>query len=115
MNNTNPYKYIKSSDLYVCSSLSEGFSTSVTEALIVGTPVVTTLCSGMQEMLGENNEYGIVTENNEDALYEGIKTMLTTPGMLEDYAQKAKERGKYFNTENTTKAVESMLEELLRS
>ncbi|MGN1433968.1 MAG: glycosyltransferase [Ruminococcus sp.] len=106
--NTNPYKYVKNCDLYVCSSYSEGFSTSVTESLIVGTPVVTTLCSGMQEMLGENNEYGIVTENNEDALYEGIKKMLTTPGMLGDYAERAKERGKDFSTEKTTKAVEEM-------
>lgn len=107
--NTNPYKYVKACGLYVCSSLSEGFSTSVTESLIVGTPVVTTLCSGMQEMLGENNEYGIVTENNEDALYEGVRKMLTTPGMLEEYAAKALERGKYFSTEKTTKAVEEML------
>lgn len=107
--NTNPYKYVKACDLYVCSSLSEGFSTSVTESLIVGTPVVTTLCSGMQEMLGENNEYGIVTENNEDALYEGVKKILTTPNMLKDYSDKALDRGKYFSTEKTTKAVEDML------
>jgi glycosyltransferase involved in cell wall biosynthesis len=107
--NTNPYKYVKACDLYVCSSLSEGFSTSVTESLIVGTPVVTTLCSGMQEMLGEKNEYGIVTENNEDSLYEGIKKILTTSGLLEHYAEKAFERGKEFSTEKTTKAVEDML------
>ena len=106
---TNPYKYVKACDFYVCSSLSEGFSTSVTEALIVGTPVVTTLCSGMQEMLGENNEYGIVTENNEDSLYEGVKRILTTPNLLGEYARKAFERGKYFSTEKTTKAVEELL------
>lgn len=98
---TNPYKYVKNCDLYVCSSHSEGFSTSVTESLVVGTPVVTTLCSGMTELLGENNEYGIVTENNEDALYEGIKKMLTTPDLLDAYAAKAKERGKAFSTENS--------------
>ena len=107
--NTNPYKYVRNCDLYVCSSYSEGFSTSVTEALIVGTPVVTTLCSGMHEMLGENDEYGIVTENNEDALYEGVKKMLITPGMLEDYAKRAEERGKAFSTEKTVKAVEDMI------
>lgn len=107
--NTNPYKYVKNCDLYVCSSYSEGFSTSVTESLIVGTPVVTTLCSGMQEMLGENNEYGIVTENNEDALYEGIKRMLTEEGLLEYYAKQAEVRGKRFSTEKTVKAVEDML------
>lgn len=109
---TNPYKYVKNCDLYVCSSHSEGFSTSVTESLIVGTPVVATLCSGMKEMLGENNEYGIVTENNEDALYEGIKKMLTTPDLLEAYAEKAKERGKAFSTEKTVKAVEEILSAL---
>ena len=62
---TNPYKYVKNSDLFVCSSHSEGFSTASTETLIVGTPVVTTLVSGMKEMLGENNEWGIITKNDE--------------------------------------------------
>ena len=109
---TNPYKYIKNCDLFICASLSEGFSTAATEALIVGTPVVTVEVSGMKEMLGENNEYGIVTDNNEDALYEGIKKMLTTPGMLDDYAKRAEERGKDFSTEKTVKAVEKMFEEL---
>lgn len=110
--NTNPYKYVRACDLYVCSSRSEGFSTAVTEALIVGTPVVTTLCSGMTEMLGENNEYGIVTENNEDALFEGVKEMLTAEGKLEYYAKRAEERGKYFSTDKTTRAVEDMLNSL---
>lgn len=105
----NPYKYVKKADLYVCSSRREGFSTAVTEALIVGTPVVSTNCSGAYELLGKNNEYGIVTENDEDALYEGIKKMLTTPNLLEAYAAKAKERGKAFSTEKTVKAVEEML------
>lgn len=108
----NPYKYVKKADLYVCSSRREGFSTAVTEALIVGTPVVSTNCSGAYELLGENNEYGIVTENNEDALYEGIKKMLTTPNLFEAYAAKAKERGKAFSTEKTVKAVEEMLSAL---
>lgn len=109
---TNPYKYVKNFDLYVCSSYSEGFSTSVTESLIVGTPIVTTNVSGMKEMLGDNDEYGIVTDNDENALYEGIKKMISTPNLLDDYAEKAKERGKYFSTEKTTKAVEEMLERL---
>lgn len=110
--NTNPYKYIKKSDIFVCTSFAEGFSTAATEALILGTPVVTVEVSGMKEMLGENNEYGIVTENDEDALYDGIKKMLTTPNMLEEYSAKAKERGKAFSTKKTVQAVEEMLESL---
>lgn len=109
---TNPYKYVKNCDLFVCASLAEGFSTAATEALILGTPVVTVDVSGMKEMLGDNNEYGIVTDNNEDALYNGIKGIITTPNMLDDYAKKAEIRGKRFSTQNTVKAVEDMLESL---
>ena len=81
---------------------------AVTEALIVLLPLLAQVPNGAYE-LGKNNEYGIVTENNEDALYEGIKKMLTTPNLLEAYAAKAKERGKAFSTEKTVKAVEEML------
>ena len=106
---TNPYKYVKNSDLFVCSSHSEGFSTAATEALIVGTPVVTTLVSGMKEMLGENNEWGIVTENDEEALYLGIKRLLDDQALLAYYKEKAAQRGKTFSTANTVSAVEDML------
>lgn len=105
---TNPYKYVAKCDMFVCASFKEGFSTAATEALIVGTPVVTTLVSGMQEMLGEN-EYGIITENNEDSLYKGIKRLLDDKSLLEHYTEQAEKRGKFFSTENTVKAVEEML------
>ncbi len=109
---TNPYKYVANCDLFVCASTAEGFSTAATEALIVGTPVCTVDVSGMKEMLGENNEYGVVTENNEDALYQGIKRLLDEPELLEHYKLKAQERGKAFSTEQTVKAVEKMLLEI---
>lgn len=105
----NPYKYVAACDMYVCSSRREGFSTAVTESLIVGTPVVSTLCSGAVELLGENNEYGIVTENSEDGIYDGMKKMLTDEKLRADYAALAKERGKRFSTGKTVAAVEEML------
>jgi glycosyltransferase involved in cell wall biosynthesis len=106
---TNPYKYLDKCDLFVCASYSEGFSTAATEALIVGTPVCTVEVSGMKEMLGENNKYGIVTDNDEDALYRGIKKLLDDPALMAHYKKQAQIRGKDFSTENTVKAVEEML------
>ena len=106
---TNPYKYVSKCDLFVCASHSEGFSTAATEALIVGTPVVTTLVSGMKEMLGENDAWGIVTENDENALYLGIKRVLDDPKLLAHYQEKAAQRGKTFSTENTVREVEKLL------
>lgn len=71
--NTNPDKFVKACDLYVCSSLSEGFSTSVTESLIVGTPVVTTLCSGIddEESLSTAKKAGLVNLLNNDVVIDG--------------------------------------------
>ena len=110
---TNPYKYVSKCDLFVCASFAEGFSTAATEALIVGTPVCTVEVSGMKEMLGEHNEWGIVTENSEEALYQGIKDLLDHPDKLTHYKEKAIERGKTFSTENTVRAVEDMLLKLI--
>lgn len=105
---TNPYKFVAKCNLFVCASHAEGFSTAATEALIVGTPVCTVEVSGMKEMLGADNEYGIVTENNEDALYNGIKDLLDNPDKLHYYQAKALERGRAFSSNNTVTAVENM-------
>ena len=63
----------------------------------------------MKEMLGEHDEWGIVTENSEEALYQGIKDLLGHSDKLAHYKEKAVERGKSFSTENTVRAVENML------
>ena len=105
----NPYKYVSQADLFVCSSRREGFSTAVSEALVLGIPVVSTCCSGARELLGENNEYGIVTENSEEAFYQGIKKLLDDPTLLSHYRKEAEKRGECFGTAKTVKAVEEML------
>jgi len=106
---TNPYKYVAKCDLFICASFAEGFSTAATEALIVGTPVCTVEVSGMKEMLGNHNEYGLVAENNEEALYYAIKQLLDSPELLIKYKAQAVKRGMMFCTEMTVHAVEQML------
>ena len=105
----NPYRYVSKADLFVCSSRREGFSTAVSEALVLGVPVVSTNCSGAYELLGEADEYGIVTGNDEDSLYSGLKRLLADPELLAFYRNRAKERGRYFDTDHTVRAVEEML------
>jgi len=107
---TNPYKCVARCDLFVCASFAEGFSTAATEALILGVPVCTVEVSGMKEMLGAHNEYGVVTENDEDALYEGIKSLLEDLEKLAHYRKMAVLRGKDFSTEKTVEAVAGTLE-----
>lgn len=103
---TNPYKYVSRCDLFICASTSEGFSTAATEALIVGTPVITTPVAGMAEMLGDNNEYGVISEMSEESLYQCIKELISDPNLLNQYKVKALERGKDFSKQKTVEAVE---------
>lgn len=105
----NPYSIIKGHDLFVCSSRAEGYSTAVTEALILGLPVITTDCSGMRELLGENNEYGVVVQNDEESLYNGIKKFLENKSYLEFYTTKAIERGKKFSLTSLMNEIEDIL------
>ena len=67
----------------------------------------------MKEMLGYSNEYGIVTDNDDQALYEGIKSLLDDSVKYSYYKKQAFERGKSFSTEETVKAVEQMLDGMI--
>lgn len=104
---SNPYKYLRKCDLFVCSSVTEGFSTVATEATILGIPIVTTDCAGMNEILG-NSEYGLITENSIDGLYEGLKKILEDKNLYMYYKNQAKERSSYFKLEQRIKEIEKL-------
>ena len=104
----NPYKYLANADLFVCPSYVEGLSTAVTEAIILGIPSVSTDVSGAKEILGENNEYGIVVDNSEEGLFNGMKMMLSDIQIREDYREKANKRAEFFKTENTVRQAEKL-------
>lgn len=78
----NPYPYIAVADWYLCTSLDEAYPLSVGEALILGTPVMGTCCSGVREWLGDD-EHGIVMDNSTDGIYRGMKSALEMTA--EDY------------------------------
>lgn len=108
----NPYPYMKAADLLVCSSLYEGLSTFVTEGLILGKPIVTTECSGMRELLG-NSEYGLIVENGEDALLDGMRQLLSDAALRERYAASAAIRGKTFSAKRLTEQTEQLFINIL--
>ena len=102
----NPYPWMAASDMIICPSRFEGFSTVVTESLILGKPIVTTDCSGMKELLGDS-EYGLITENSEEGIYQGLKKLLDDPELLAQYEVRAHERGKAFSKDRLVKATEA--------
>lgn len=106
---TNPYKYIAHSDVYVCSSYAEGYSTAVSESVALNVPVITTECSGMREIFGEN-ECGIICENSEDGLYNAMKKVLNDPSLLKKFSVEEKKRANDFSLKKRMKTIEDFIE-----
>ena len=77
----NPYRYLKAADLYVCSSRFEGLSLALEESIIVGTPVLTTECTGTKELFN-NKSYGIIVNNSVEGLVYGLNQIMNNPKKL---------------------------------
>lgn len=105
----NPYKFLKQADIYVCASYIEGYSTAVTEALIIGKPIITTNCSGMNEIL-QNGKYGLIVENTEEELYKGIKKIILNENIRNEYEKLSQERRKDLKIENQLKNIEKIFD-----
>lgn len=108
-NQCNPYPYIKEADLLVCASYFEGFNLTVAEALILETPVLSTCCTGPNEIL-DRGRYGMIVDNSEIGLYKGLKDCLQKPQMLNDFVQKGKIRCTEFIDTNGIRNVVNMIE-----
>ena len=107
----NPHKFIKNSDVFVCSSYAEGYSTAVSEAVILGVPVITTECSGMREIFG-GEDCGIICENSDEALFEAMKKVLDEPSLLEFYKEGEKKRAESFSMASRIRVVEDFIENI---
>ncbi len=105
----NPYPWMAGADLFVASSRAEGYSTVVTEALILGLPVVTTRCAGMDELL-DSGRYGLITENDEESLYRGLRSVIDDAATLARYRCLASERGSCFKLSHLMSEINRMIE-----
>lgn len=106
---SNPYPYIKSSDLFVCSSRAEGISTVVSEALILEKPVIATECSGMKELLGGKNECGVICENTENGLFNALLDVLSSDKKYRALCKKSTKSTDMFDIHKTVHDVEEIL------
>lgn len=100
----NPYPYIKDADLLVCSSYYEGYNLTVAEALILGVPVLSTDCTGPNEIL-DNGKFGMIVENSEEGLYNGLKELCDNPDLLQKYKDKALQRQDFFSEEKILRQI----------
>jgi len=107
----NPYPYVKAADFYILSSRYEGFPTVLFEAITLKKNIIATDVSGVQEML-ENGNLGLIVENSEEGIYEGMKKALTEPEFFEQYQENLKDYKMPFNLENSVNSICEIIDEL---
>lgn len=71
----NPYAYMKDCDIYVQTSLKEGFGLTVIEAKILKRPIVCTNFPTAKEIINDNVD-GVIVEHDTNSIYNGIKKYL---------------------------------------
>lgn len=77
---SNPYPNVRKSDLFVMSSLYEGYPTMTIESLISGTPVLTTSVAGVGEQIDDSS--GWIVDNSEDGLFNKLNEIKNSKSLL---------------------------------
>lgn len=90
--------WVRRADVVVLPSLvREGQSRTVMEAMAAGRPIVASRIGAVPDLLGDG-EFGMLVEAGDvDALAEGIRTLLTSPGIASRLGAAARSASEGFN------------------
>ena len=103
-NQTNPYPFVYSADIYAQTSYYEAYSTTVTEAKVLCRPIVTTDVGGMRDQLTDGVNAFIVPVDAE-ALAAAIRTLMDHVNLRWDFSEKL--RIEYVDTNDALNAYEA--------
>lgn len=107
----NPYPYFKKADFYILSSRYEGFPTVLFEAITLKKKIISTDVSGANEMLNDG-ELGLIVENSEEGIYNGMKKALSEPEFFNKYPERLMNYEMPFNLKNSVSKIVSIVDEL---
>lgn len=100
----NPYPYLKAANFFVLSSRYEGFPTVLSEAVTLKKNIIATDVSGAREIL-ENGNLGLIVENSEEGLYEGLKKALQDHEIFLEFQQNLNNHVLPFSLENSVREI----------
>ncbi|MDO5400301.1 MAG: glycosyltransferase [Eubacteriales bacterium] len=108
----NPYPYMKNSRFVVCSSFTEGLPVIAMEALCMGVPVVAAV-PAVGEAFGDE-PCGLITENDNASLMEGIRRALTDEEFYCQMKAAAQRRSAFFSGKRMVREIEDMFLQMMQ-
>lgn len=87
----NPLPLVAGADAFLMTSWYEGKPMAVTEAQILGLPVLATRYASASEQITDGVD-GLIVENSEAGIERGLERLLETPGLLEKLSAQARLR-----------------------
>ncbi len=112
----NPYPLMKAADVYVSSSLFEGFSNSILEALALGVPVVSTDHKfGANEIIEDGKSGLLVPVSNPEQMAEAILRILGNGEIARNLSVNARKRAQNFTIEKTATEYAKLFREIAGS
>ncbi|MXO86789.1 glycosyltransferase [Altererythrobacter aurantiacus] len=110
----NPYQIFASADLFVLSSIFEGFGNVLVEAMACGTPVLSTICPhGPSEIITDQESGILVPVGDVPAIAEGIIKILTDRKLSARLAAAGKQRAEDFSPAVITAQYSQTFEQLI--
>lgn len=89
---TNPYCYMRACDIYIQPSYTEGYSTTICEAGILGKAIIGTEPSGGIRDQIKDGEDGMIVEASIEGLTNGIERLIIDKALLHQFEEKIRSR-----------------------
>ena len=109
----NPYKYLAHSDIFVLSSLWEGFGIVIIEAMACGVPVISTRCPyGPEEIIADGLNGLLVPVGDVEGMAQAILQLLSDEPLRKQLAEEGRRRAEDFKAERMVSQYEKLFEQV---
>ena len=111
------YQQMQQSSLLLLPSIEEGIANVAVEAMALGTPVISTDCGGMTELITHNKEGWVIPRRNAEAIATSIISFLKLDPEEIDEVRKAarKKVEKDFNEEQMVTEMVNLYKSVLNA
>lgn len=112
----NPFRWMARADVFASSSIFEGFSLNIAEAMCVGTPVVATDCPhGPRELLQGGRCGILVAPRQPQRLASSIMALIVDRARASEMARAASDRIREFDQAHVVEQYQELFDEVITS